>query len=77
MNLKRKDMGERFKKQIETLKVENKISEIKLSLTALKTNTSEEKLSKLETQHQKLFKINRWEIINKNSLSRLRIISTV
>lgn len=68
MNLKRKDMGERFKKQIETLKVENKISEIKLSLTALKTNTSEEKLSKLETQHQKLFQINRWEIINKNKV---------
>lgn len=68
MNLKRKDMGERFKKQIETLKVENKISEIKLSLPALKTNTSEEKLSKLETQHQKPFKINRREIINKDKV---------
>ena len=48
--------------------MENKISEIKLSLPALKTNTSEEKLSKLETQHQKPFKINRREIINKDKV---------
>lgn len=61
-------MGERFQKQIETLKMENKISEIKFSLTALQTNISEEKINKLETQHQKLFKINRREIINKNKV---------
>lgn len=61
-------MGERFQKQIETLKIENKISEIKFSLTARQTNISEEKINKLETQHQKLFKINRREIINKNKV---------
>lgn len=60
--------GRNISKQIETLKMENKISEIKFSLNALKTNTSEEKISKLETLYQKLFKISRREIINKNKV---------